>query len=99
MAREESSLLTIHDFANATYEPWPGDAHLPEGATWIDANGPTADEIAYLERALGVTPPSLPQMSEIETSSRLYRQGDAVCVTIPLPHREADGASPRIRSR
>jgi magnesium transporter len=85
-------LLTIHDFANATYEPWKGDATLPQGATWIDANGPTGDESAYLERAIGVTPPTLLQMSEIETSSRLYRLRDAVCVTIPLPHREAEGA-------
>ena len=85
-------MLTIHDFANATYEPWKGDANLPEGATWIDANSPTGDESAYLERAIGVTPPTLEQMSEIETSSRLYRLRDAVCVTIPLPHREADGA-------
>jgi magnesium transporter len=84
-------LLTIHDFANATYEPWRGATHLPEGATWIDANAPTADEVAYLERSVGVTPPSLQQMSEIETSSRLYRKGDSVCVTIPLPHREGDG--------
>jgi len=84
-------LLTIHDFANATYEPWRGATHLPEGATWLDANAPNAEETAYLERALGVTPPSLAQMSEIETSSRLYRMRDAVCVTIPLPHREPEG--------
>ncbi len=30
-------------------------------------------------------------MSEIETSSRLYRVRDAVCVTIPLPGHETDG--------
>jgi magnesium transporter len=85
-------LLTIHDFANATYQPWKGSAHLPEGTTWIDADTPTPEEVEYLERALGVTPPTLAQMSEIETSSRLYRLRDAVCVTIPLPHREPGGA-------
>ena len=85
-------LLTIHDFANASYQPWPGASDLPAGTTWIDASAPTPDETAFLERALGVTPPSLAKMSEIETSSRLYRMHDAVCVTLPLPRRESSGA-------
>ena len=85
-------MLIIHDFANATYEPWPGSANIPEGATWIDANAPNPEEIAFIERALGVTPPSLEKMSEIESSSRFYRLHDAVCVTLPLPRRERDGA-------
>jgi magnesium transporter len=84
-------MLTIHDFANATYQPWPGSSELPEGVSWIDANSPTPDEIAFLKRALGFEPPSLQRMSEIETSSRLYRLHDAVCVTLPLPRRDGDG--------
>ena len=83
-------MLTIHDFANASYTPWPGAAQLPEGATWIDANCPTAEETAFLVRALGVEPPSLEKMSEIQTSSRFYRMGSAVCVTIPLPKLGSD---------
>ncbi len=87
-------MLTIHDFANATYQPGsPGASQLPEGTTWIDANAPTAEETAFLQRALGVTLPTLQKMSEIETSSRLYRMRDAVCVTLPLPRREADGGA------
>jgi magnesium transporter len=86
-------VLTIHDFANATYQPGsPSAAEIPPGTSWIDANAPTAEESAYLQRALGIEPPSLQKMSEIETSSRLYRLRDAVCVTIPLPRREPDGA-------
>ena len=85
-------MLIIHDFANATFAPWPGSAHIPEGATWIDANAPTEEESAFIERALGVKPPSLEKMSEIETSSRFYRLRDAVCVTLPLARREPDGA-------
>ena len=84
-------MLTIHDFANASFEPWPGEAQLPPGATWIDANSPTAEESAFLVRALGVEPPSLAKMSEIETSSRFYRLRDAICITIPLPKRDAEG--------
>ena len=77
-------MLTIHDFANATFEPWPGSAHLPEAATWIDADSPTAEESEFLERTLGVKTPSLEKMSEIEHSSRFYRFGNTLCVTIPL---------------
>jgi magnesium transporter len=84
-------MLTIHDFANATYEPWPGSSDIPAGATWIDARSPTPDEIDFLKRSLGVEPPSLARMSEIETSSRLYRMKESVCVTLPLPRREPDG--------
>ena len=84
-------MLTIHDFANATYEPWPGAADIPEHATWLDAQSPTKEESAFLERALGVTPPPLERMTEIESTSRLYRLKDAVCVTLPLPHRDPDG--------
>jgi magnesium transporter len=85
-------LLTIHDFANATYQPWPGAHELPEGTSWIDAQSPTSEESEFLKRTLGVEPPTLAKMSEIETSSRLYRMRDAVCVTIPLPGHESDGA-------
>jgi len=84
-------LLTIHDFANATYQPWSGAAELPQGTTWIDALSPTPEESALLTRTLGVEPPSLAKMSEIESSSRLYRMRDAICVTLPLPGHESDG--------
>ena len=84
-------MLTLHDFANATYQPWSGAAELPEGTTWIDALSPTPEESALLTRTLGVEPPSLAKMSEIESSSRLYRMRDAVCVTLPLPGHENDG--------
>ncbi len=84
-------MLTIHDFANATYQPWPGGTHLPDGATWIDANAPTPEEADFLERALGIRPPSLDDMSEIAHSSRFYRHGEAIGVNVPLPVREVDG--------
>jgi magnesium transporter len=84
-------MLTIHDFANATYQPWPGGDHLPEGATWVDANAPTKDESDFLERALGVRPPTLESMREIAHSSRFYRLGAAICLNIPLPVRDESG--------
>jgi magnesium transporter len=84
-------VLTIHDFANATYQPWPGASELPAGTSWIDALSPTPEETEFLKRTLGVETPSLPKMLEIESSSRLYRMRDAVCVTLPLPGHESDG--------
>jgi magnesium transporter len=84
-------MLTIHDFAKATFEPWPGSALLPEGATWVDANSPTSDEAAFLKRVIGVEPPTLENMLEIEHSSRFRRIGEAICITIPLPKRETEG--------
>ena len=81
-------MLTIHDFANATYEPWPGATKLPEGVSWIDAHSPSPEEVEFLRHSLGVEPPTLAKMSEIESSSRFYRLGEALCVTIPLPKRE-----------
>ncbi len=85
-------MLIIHDFANATYEPWPGAKTLPEGANWVDAFSPTSDEVEYLKHALGVETPTLARMSEIESSSRLYRMRDSLSVTIPLPNRDESGA-------
>jgi magnesium transporter len=86
-------VLAIHDFANATNKPWSGASDIPEGASWIDANSPTPDEAASIKRALGVEPPSLARMSEIESTSRLYRLQDSVCVTLSMPRREADGSA------
>jgi len=83
-------LLTIHDFANATYQPWPGASEVPAGTSWIDALSPTPEETDFLKRTLGVEPPSLAKMSEIESSSRLYRMREAVCVTLPLPGPEGE---------
>ena len=68
-------MLTIHDFANATYEPWPGSTKLPEGIAWIDAHSPDAAEVEYLRNALNVEVPTLEKMSEIESSSRLFGRG------------------------
>ena len=84
-------MLTLHDFANATFEPWPASSKVPEGVSWIDAHEPTSEELDFLRHALGIEPPSLARMSEIESTSRFYRQKDAICVTIPLPKRDEKG--------
>ena len=68
---------------------------VPDGVNWIDAFSPTPDEAAFLREALKFEPPSLERMSEIESSSRLFRSRDAAVVTLPLPsHAGALGNTP-----
>jgi magnesium transporter len=46
-----------------------------------------------LQRALAIEVPTLQKMVEIETSSRLYRVGDALFLTVPIASRNDDGSS------
>ncbi|WP_419815905.1 magnesium transporter CorA family protein [Glacieibacterium sp.] len=54
---------------------------LPADAVWIDMISPTPEEEAFVERALGLQVPTRDEMVEIEPSSRLYREDDAIYVT------------------
>ncbi|MEY2882310.1 MAG: hypothetical protein RL490_34 [Pseudomonadota bacterium] len=54
---------------------------LPAGAVWIDMISPTRDEELFIERLADVSVPSLEDMDEIETSSRLYEENDAIYLT------------------
>jgi magnesium transporter len=56
-------------------------ATLPANAVWIDMISPTAEEEAFVERALGLSVPTRDEMVEIEPSSRLYRENDAIYAT------------------
>ena len=87
-------MLIFHDIVKQTSAPWAGQKSLPEGVNWIDAASPTPDEAAFLREALKFEPPSLAHMSEIESSSRLYRSRDALVVTLPLPSPNPLGNSP-----
>lgn len=57
---------------------------LPPSAIWVDLLNPTAEEEALVEAALGIDVPTREEMAEIETSSRLYREGEALFMTAPL---------------
>ncbi|HUI22234.1 MAG TPA: magnesium transporter CorA family protein [Methylocella sp.] len=60
---------------------------IPPEVNWIDAVRPDAQEIAFLERALGIEVPTLAALSEIETSSRLRTEGDWLYLSIPMIYR------------
>ncbi|HZW60235.1 MAG TPA: magnesium/cobalt transporter CorA [Woeseiaceae bacterium] len=60
-----------------------GDA-LPPDCVWIDLLHPTRDEERLVEAHLGMEVPTHEDMLEIEASSRLYREGDALFMTAIL---------------
>ncbi len=61
----------------------PG-AGATEGALWIDLLNPTPQEDAEVRKFLGVEIPTREEMQEIEVSSRLYREGEALYMTAPF---------------
>ena len=54
---------------------------LPDNPIWIDLTRPTPEERALVDRALGITLPSIEEMREIESSSRFYEDGGALYMT------------------
>lgn len=79
----------------------PRDAHverteifsgqaLPANVLWFDLFEPTAEERARIETELGVSLPSREEMKEIEPSSRLYTEGEAVYMTATVLNRADD---------
>jgi len=68
--------------AKAFTELTPGpDFALPPDTVWVDLFNPTRDEELACEKALGTYLPTREEMSEIETSSRLYKEGKATVMT------------------
>ena len=69
----------------------PGAASLPEGVDWIDAFQPTPEETAFLERCLDTRIPTLADLNEIETSSRLAVDGDTIVMSLPATVKDETG--------
>jgi magnesium transporter len=62
---------------------------LPHGALWIDLLDPTADEIAFVQQAAGIEVPTLAQLSEVESTSRLRNIGEVLYLSLPVVYRDA----------
>jgi magnesium transporter len=60
---------------------------LPPDVVWIDMLKPDANEIACVERATGLSVPSIEELSEIESSSRLRTEDGALYMSAPLIYR------------
>jgi magnesium transporter len=57
---------------------------LPESVIWIDLLRPEASEIGFIHAATGLRVPSLGELSEIESSSRVRREHDAFYLSAPI---------------
>ncbi len=57
---------------------------IPDGVIWIDLLDPTAQEIALVEQKEKVRVPSCEDLSEIEVSSRLAKEGDHFYLSAPV---------------
>lgn len=65
-------------------------APLAADILWIDLETPTADDERAVESLLGLQVPTRQEMSEIEESARLYRDGGALVMTVVVVTGVAD---------
>ena len=66
------------------------EARLPADIVWIDLLNPAANETAFVERTTGLAVPSVEELSEIESSSRLRATNGALYLSAPLVRRGVD---------
>src|SRR6476661_7625160 len=64
---------------------------IPDAATWVDLEEPTAEEEALVERCIHMDVPTESEMSEIEPSSRLYERDGALYMTVSVLYGVQDG--------
>lgn len=67
----------------------PASKPRPAGMVWIDVFDPSAEEKARVEATAGIAIPTPEQMHEIEPSSRLYQNDDALFMTASVLHKSA----------
>ncbi|MDQ3560890.1 MAG: magnesium transporter, partial [Pseudomonadota bacterium] len=61
-----------------------GSGEPPADIAWIDLVHPTGQEEDQVEVLLGIEIPTREEMAEIEISSRLYRESDALYMTASI---------------
>ena len=82
-------MLTLYH-SRAAHGERPADlatASLSANVAWIDLLKPSAEEVAFVERTTGLAVPSIEDLSEIESSSRLRNQNGAIYLSAPLIYR------------
>lgn len=80
-------MLTLFHFDQGILQQTPIDGvldSLPEQTVWIDIVRPTQDDEQAMARLLSVDIPTHEEMQEIEASSRLYEDGGALVMTMPV---------------
>ncbi|WP_426954714.1 magnesium transporter CorA family protein [Muricoccus radiodurans] len=61
------------------------------GAVWVDLLNPTAEEERAVQDALKVEVPTREEMQEIESSSRLYKEGEVLFLTASFLYGSEEG--------
>ena len=77
-------MLSFHAVADERLAPLDPSTEAAKDAVWIDLLNPTKEEEERVEAILGVGIPTLEEMAEIEVSSRLYSENDALYMTATL---------------
>ncbi|MEJ1978853.1 MAG: CorA family divalent cation transporter [Acetobacteraceae bacterium] len=67
--------------------------HPANDAIWIDLLNPTEDECSEAAHITGLRVPVRDDIAEIESSSRLSMEGEALYMNMPVAFRTPDGAS------
>jgi magnesium transporter len=82
-------MLTLYH-TRATRGEQPADlarGPLPPEVVWIDMVRPDSDEIAFVKRTTGLDVPSIEELSEIESSSRLRNEAGTLYMSAPFVYR------------
>lgn len=76
-------MITAYVRANGTLSPLAVQPSgiIPEDVVWIDLLEPTPEEERFVDEVLGLDVPSEEEMQEIEVSSRLYQERNALYMT------------------
>ncbi|WP_281262050.1 CorA family divalent cation transporter [Azospirillum thermophilum] len=88
-------MITVHARIDGRVVEQPlglGDP-LPPGTVWIDLLRPDESERAHVGALTGCDLPTREEMKEIEASSQLYTEGEAIYMTSPIIAR-ADSPHP-----
>jgi magnesium transporter len=71
--------------------PMLTERKLKSDGTWVDLLDPSDEERARVEKEHGLRVPTRDELEEIETSSRLSRDGNVLYMNMPVATLDADG--------
>lgn len=92
-------MLSVFPTPSPAHAEAQGEGHASHGAIhdqalWIDMVNPDEATRQLVEAMTGLHVPAREELSEIETSSRLWREGDTLTLSIPVLVR-GEGGEPR----
>lgn len=75
------------DGSSDVIHPDPSYGDISETVLWLDLVNPSREEELFVEQRLGLPLPTRDELKDIEPSSRLYVEDDALYMTAPLIYR------------